>query len=150
MSQRNVEVVQRFFEAVERLLDGWETSRSLVEVMKAGDLSPEGREALDCLSPEAEWSPAFSGETYRGPLEISRGWDELLEAAEDYALTLLEVTDLGNDRVLAVFGPSLEGRSSGIRVNAAVFAVVRLQGGLITRLDEYTDRTEALEAAGPA
>jgi hypothetical protein len=82
VSQRNVEVVQRFFEAVERLLDGWETSRSLVDTMKAGDLSPDAREARDHLSPEAEWRPAFSGETYRGPLEIGRGWDELLEAAE--------------------------------------------------------------------
>jgi ketosteroid isomerase-like protein len=145
-----VEVVQSFFEAVERLLDGWETSRSLEDAMKAGDLSPEAREALDHMSPEAEWSPVFSGETYRGPLEMGRGWDELLEAAEDYALTLMEVTDLGNDRVLAVFGPSLEGRSSGIHVTAAVFALVRLQDGLITRLDEYTDRADALEAAGPA
>jgi ketosteroid isomerase-like protein len=144
VSQSNVEVVQRFFEAVERLLGGLGTSRSLVEVMKAGDLSPEGREALDCMSPEAEWSPAFSGETYRGPLEISRGWDELLEAAENYSIELLEVTDLDEDRVLAVFGPSLEGRSSGIHVNAAMFAVVTLENGLITRLDEYTDRREAL------
>jgi ketosteroid isomerase-like protein len=145
-----VEVVQRFFEAVERLLEGWETSSSLEDAMKAGDVSPGVRNALDHMSPEAEWRPAFSGETYRGPLEMARGWDELLEAAEDYALTLLEVTDLGNDRVLAVFGPRLEGRSSGIHVNAAMFAVVSLQDGLITRLDEYTDRAEALEAAGPA
>jgi ketosteroid isomerase-like protein len=50
--------------------------------------------------------------------------------------------------VLAVFGLSLEGRSSGVQVNAAVFAVVTLQDGLIARLDEYTDRREALEAAG--
>jgi ketosteroid isomerase-like protein len=75
---------------------------------------------------------------------MARGWDELLEAAANYSLKLLEVTDLDNDRVLAVFGPSLEGRSSGIHVNAAVFGVVTLQDGLITRLDEYTDRREAL------
>jgi ketosteroid isomerase-like protein len=75
---------------------------------------------------------------------MARGWDELLEAAENYSIELLEVTDLDEDRVLAVFGPSLEGRSSGIHVNAAMFAVVTLENGLITRLDEYTDRREAL------
>jgi ketosteroid isomerase-like protein len=34
-------------------------------------------------------------------------------------------------------------------VDAAIFAVVTLRDGLIVRLDEYTDRQEALEAVGP-
>ena len=46
MSERNVDVVQRFFAAVERLLETWETSRSLLDAMKAGDIPPEAREAL--------------------------------------------------------------------------------------------------------
>jgi ketosteroid isomerase-like protein len=150
MSQTNVEIVQRFFAAVERVLETWDTSRSLLDAIEAGDIPPEAVEALRYMNPEAEWNPVFSGETYRGQREMGRGWDELLEAAENYSLKLLEVTELENDRVLAVFGPSLEGRSSGIHVNAAVFALVTLQAGLITRLDEYTDRREALEAAGLA
>src|SRR4029450_11190763 len=100
------------------------------------------------MNPDIEWNPVFSSETYQGPLEIARGWDELLGAAGNYNLKLLDVPALDNDRVLAVFGPSLEGRTSGIRVDAAVFAVVTLQNGLLVRLDEYTDRQDALEAAG--
>jgi ketosteroid isomerase-like protein len=150
MSHRNVEIVQRFFEAVERLLESWKTSRSLLDAMKAGDIPPEATEALGYMSPAAEWNAVFSGETYRGQLEMGRGWDELLEAAENYSLKLLEVTDLENDHVLAVFGLGLEGRTSGINVNAAMFAVVTLQDGLIARLDEYTDRREGLQAAGRA
>src|SRR5215208_985655 len=96
----------------------------------------------------AEWNPVFSGETYRGQLEMGRGWDELLGAAESYSVKLLEVTDLENDRVLAMFGPSLEGRTSGIHVNAALYAVIRLRDGLISGLDEYTDRRDALQAVG--
>jgi ketosteroid isomerase-like protein len=148
MPQGNVEIVRRFFETVERLLETWRPQGSLVDAIKAGDVPPEAREALDYMTPEAEWNPAFSGATYRGQLGLARGWDELLEAAESYSLELLEVTELDEDRVLAVFGPSLEGRGSGIQVNAAMFAVVTLQGGLIARLDEYTDRRDALEAAG--
>jgi ketosteroid isomerase-like protein len=147
MAQENVEVVRRFFAAIEQLLQRWRPERSLVDAFTAGDIPPEAREALGYLSPEAQWNPVFSSETYSGRLQLAKGWDELLEAAENYSLTTLEVTELDNDRVLGVFGPSLEGRSSGIRVNAAVFAVVTLHGGLITRLDEYTDRREALEAA---
>jgi hypothetical protein len=41
MSRENVEVVQHFFEAVERLLETWDTSRSLQDAMKAGDIPPE-------------------------------------------------------------------------------------------------------------
>jgi hypothetical protein len=100
------------------------------------------------LSPEAEWNPIFSSETYRGYVEMGRGWDELLEAAGDYRLKLLDIMDLENDRVFVVFGPTLEGRFSGIHVDAAVFAVVTLRNRLIVRLDEYTNRREALEAVG--
>jgi len=147
MSQQNVDVVRRFFEAVERFLESWEPSQSIVDSMRSGDVPPEATEVVGLLSPEAEWSPAFSSETYRGQ-DIARGWDELLEAAENYSLAVLEVIELDDDRVLGVFGPSLEGRSSGIQVNAAVFAVVTLRDGLIVRVDEYTDRRDALQAAG--
>jgi len=72
MSQQNVEVVQRFFNAVERLLNTWQPQGSLLDAMKRGDLPPEARETLSYMNPDVEWSPAFSSETYRGPLEIAR------------------------------------------------------------------------------
>jgi ketosteroid isomerase-like protein len=148
MSQENVDIVRRFFKAVERLLEAWEPSRSLLEAMKAGDSPPEAREALGCMHPEAEWNPVFSGETYRGQLELGRAMDELLQAAENYSMKLLDIIDLENDRVLAVYGLNLEGKTSGIDVSATMFAVVRFQDGLIARMDEYADRRPALEAAG--
>jgi ketosteroid isomerase-like protein len=148
MSRENVEVVRRFFGAVERVLETWDTSRSLVDTIKADEISVEAAEGLGYLAADAEWTPVFAGATYRGRLQIARGWDELLEAAENYRLKLFEVTELDDQRVLAVFGPSLEGKSSGIHVNAALFAVVTLQDGFIARLDEYTDRRDALEAVG--
>lgn len=148
MSQQNVDTVHRFFDALERSLDAWDRSRLLVDAMKADDLPQESRDVLDYLGPEMEWHPIFSSETYRGYLEIAKGWDELLEASVDYHLKLLDVTDLEDDRVFVVFGPTLEGRYSHIHVNAAVFAVVTLRKGLIVRLDEYTNRREAFESAG--
>jgi ketosteroid isomerase-like protein len=152
MSKANVEIVRSFFEAMQRSLDVWEKEKrlpgSLVESLRSGDVPPETSEVFSYLSPEMEWKPIFSSETYRGQLDMARGWDELLEAAVDYRLELLDAIDLGNDRVFAVFGPTFGGRSSGIHVNAAVFAVVTLREGLITRLDEFTDRREALETAG--
>ena len=148
MSRENVEVARRFFGAMERLLEAWEPSRSVLNAMKAGDLPPEASEALGCMSPEAEWNPVFSGETYRGQLELARAMDELLQAAEDYSVKLLDIIDLENDRVLAVYGLDLEGKTSGIHVSAAMFAIVTVRDGLIARLDEYSDRREALAAVG--
>jgi ketosteroid isomerase-like protein len=150
MPKENVEVVLSFFDALQRSLDAWQKllPRSLVESIRAGDVPPETRAAFRYVSPEMEWNPIFSTETYRGQLEIGRGWDELLEAAGDYRLELKDAIDLENDRVFVVFGPTLGGRSSGIHVNAAVFAVVTLRDGLIVRLEEFTDRREALAAAG--
>ena len=148
MSQENVEIVRQFFEAVGRLLGAWELSRSLVDATKAGDLPPEAREALDCLHPEAEWNPVFSGETYRGQLGLVRAMDDLLQAAANYGVALLDVIDLKEDRVLAVYGLELEGKTSGIDVNATMFAVISVQDRLIAQIYEYTDRREALEAAG--
>jgi ketosteroid isomerase-like protein len=148
MSQENVNVVRGYFRAVERLLETWDPSRSLLEAMKAGDLPPEAGEALGCMHPEVEWDPVFSGETYRGQLEIGRAIDELLQAAENYSMKLLEVIEAEGDRALAVYGLKLEGKTSGIDVSATMFAVVRFQDGLIARIDEYADRRPALEAAG--
>ena len=79
MSQENLEIVQRFFKAVERAL---QTRRgAMLDAATAGDIPPDAAEAFGYMHPEAEWNPAFSGETYRGQREMGRGWDELLEAA---------------------------------------------------------------------
>ena len=148
MSQENVEIVRRFFDAAERSLKALDRSRSVAESFRAGDVPPESADLLRYLSPEIEWRPVFSSETYRGLVEMARGWDELLEASVDYSLKLLDATSLDQDRVFVTFGPALEGRSSGIRVNASVYAVVLLRDRLIVTWDEFTDRQEALEAAG--
>jgi ketosteroid isomerase-like protein len=148
MSLENVEIVRRFFDAAERSLKALDRSRSLAEAVRAGDIPPEAADVLRYLSPDIEWRPVFSSETYRGLVEMARGWDELLEASVDYSLKLLDATILDKDRVFVTFGPALEGRSSGIRVNASVYAVVSLRNGLIVAWEEFTDRQEALEAAG--
>jgi hypothetical protein len=148
MPLTNVEVVKRWFEALTRLLEVWTPSRSLRAAMDAGDVPPEVAEVLRYMSPDAEWDPLFSGETYRGRLEMGRALDELREAAENYTSELEEVTDLENDRVLAGFRLKLEGRTSGIQVDQAMYALITFEHGLIARLDEYAERREVLATAG--
>jgi ketosteroid isomerase-like protein len=42
----------------------------------------------------------------------------------------------------------MRGRATDIDVKAGIFIVVTVRDGLITRMDEYLDRADALKAAG--
>jgi len=147
MSDENVDIVRSFFGALQRSIDAWERSRSFADAVRTGAIPQESADALRYLSPDMEWRPIFSSETYRGFAEIAKGWDELLEASAEYRLDLLDARALDADRVFVTFGPTLEGRSSHIHIDAQVFAVVSLRDKLIVSWDEFTDRAEALEAA---
>src|SRR3954451_1626237 len=84
MSSENVEIVRRFFEAIEQSLEThWENPRSVTALKEVGDLPPEGKELFAFMDPAVEWETVFAGVTFRGHLEVARGMDWLLEAAED-------------------------------------------------------------------
>ena len=149
MSQESVEVVRRHYEAVEQAFEAyWEDPRSAEEAWNAGELPPEGAAMIPYVHPNVEWKTALTGVTYRGYADIAKGWDQLLEAAGEYGVSLKEVSDLGEGRVLAVIEAALKGKSSEIAAQALIFTLVTVQDGQITRIDEYLERSEALQAAG--
>ena len=90
----------------------------------------------------------LTGVTYRGYDGIAVGFDELVGAAQDYRVQIREVTDLGDDRVLAEVDVGMKGKASEIDAKAVIFVAVTVRDGRITRMDEYPERAEALEAAG--
>src|SRR5438270_10470770 len=127
----------------------WRNPRSIEDALKTGDLDPETAELLSYLHPEVEWKTAFSlaGETRRGHVEFARFCDEWLDATEDYAVTVREVTEEpGDDRVLIVSDLAFKGKGTGIEVIGVSFAVLTVREGLIVRVEEYSSRDEALEA----
>jgi ketosteroid isomerase-like protein len=149
MSEENMEVARRFSEAFERSSRAyWKNPRSLVDALEAGDLDPEGTHLLSYLHPQVEWKTAFSleGETHRGHLDFLKVCDEFLDATEDYSVTVREVTDLGTDRVLVVSDLAFKGKGTGIEVNGVSCALITVRGGLIVRIDEFSNRNDALEA----
>ena len=149
MSQENVEIVRRYYETVERAFEAyWVDPRSAEEAWNAGDVPPEGAEMARYVHPNVEWKTALTGITYRGYANIAKGWDQLVDAAQEYGISLKEVSDLGNDKVLAVVEVAMKGKASDIAVGAVIFSAVTVQDGQIIRLDEYLERSEALEAAG--
>ena len=149
MSQENVELVRRYFEAMERVFAvHWQGPRSFADSLRAGEIPPEIADAMRNWHPNIEWKSALIGITTRGYEDTVRGVDQFLDAAQDYRVNVLEVTDLGDSQVLAVMRLAMKGKASDIAVNATIFSIVTVEDGLIIRLDEYLERAEALEAVG--
>ena len=74
-------------------------------------------------------------------------WERWSSAFEELRVTFEEIIDAG-DQVVVVAHHKGRGRGSGINVDARFYEVYTLREGKVSRVDEYTERAEALEAAG--
>jgi uncharacterized protein len=106
---------------------------------------------LDLLAPEVEWEPLLAvleGRVYRGHEEVRKWIEDLAADWEFFEVYYDELHDLG-DQVLALGGWRGRGRASGVELgDRPATWLLDLQGGKVTRLQTFTDRAEALEAAG--
>jgi ketosteroid isomerase-like protein len=128
MSQENVEVVRRMYEAFHK-----------------GD----AESALAYFHPEVVVDASV-----RVDAGIGHGRDELnaivsrwVGAWDDWREEIEELRDLG-DRVLVLSTQYGKGRGSGVDVEARYALLYELQAEQITRLTMYDDPAKALEAAG--
>jgi ketosteroid isomerase-like protein len=152
MSEENVEVVRRFYEAAERSLDAyWKDPRSGVAALDAGDLHPESAAVLAFLDPDVEYravAEVVEGGTARGHRGWLRFWDDLLSASEDLRFTVTEVKDLGRNKSWWSATSRSSGRASGMTLSEPRVSLVSLHDGLVVQITTYRDREAALEAAG--
>ena len=132
MSEENVVVARSFWEAYNR----------------------RDREACRALlHPEVEWhtiaAPIFGVEVMYGREELLRfGFEQIPEGLEDYQVTLEEVTELPEGRVLVVGHHEGRGVVSGAMVEMDTAAICRFERSMIVNFEEFATREEALEAAG--
>jgi uncharacterized protein len=68
-------------------------------------------------------------------------------AFDELTVTVEEVIDAG-DQVVLVAHHQGRGRKSGVEVDARFYEVYTLHEGKISRVDEFNERAEALQAAG--
>jgi ketosteroid isomerase-like protein len=127
MSEENVEIVARAF---------------AYEIYGLGDRA----EAEELFDPNVVMN-ATEDSPYYGPDGMRDDWERWASAWEELKVTIEEIIEAG-DQVVLVAHHQGRGRGSGIKVDARFYEVYTLREGKVSRVDEYTEREEALEAAG--
>jgi ketosteroid isomerase-like protein len=123
MSQENVEIVRRF-------------------------LIAEVDEALTYADPDIVWNPIEELPT-QGHDEVRASLERWKAAWDDYEMIPEEYADRG-DRVVVTVRLRGRGRGSGVEIDARFYDVYTLRDGKIVRMDQFTERSEAIEAVGLA
>jgi uncharacterized protein len=129
MSQRNVEIVRRVYEAF--------SSRNFDAIVELG-------------RPDVEWRPYRSdlgGEPLRGIAAVRGYWESLAADWGELQVEAEEFREVGNT-VLVFVRTSARGRESGAQAEIHAAHVVTLRDGKVWRHRTYIDRNEALEAVG--
>jgi ketosteroid isomerase-like protein len=121
MSQENVEIVQRF-------------------------LSVEVDEALTLVDPGVFWNPIEELPT-QGREEMRAALEHWRAEWEDYRVMPEGFVDV-DDKVVATVRLRGRGRGSGVEIDALFHDVYTLRDGKIVRMDQFTERSEALRAVG--
>ena len=130
MSRENVEVVRRAIEATLRRPDpDWETINALYHR-------------------DHEFLPRDVG--LEGSRRGARGYrDWLISATEtiEWEGTLAEVTEIDEERVLAVTPTKFRGRQSGAETEQRNASLVTVREGKVVRTEVFQSPEQALEAA---
>jgi ketosteroid isomerase-like protein len=129
MSQENVEIVRRMYEAFNR-----------------GDVDA----FLQRCAPEFEFRdlPQLPGSgVFVGRDGFRAWWSQLVDAFERLRFDPREFID-GGDHVVVAMHATGSGRGSGAKVEMQMSNVWTLGDGMVARLITYSDHAEALEAAG--
>ena len=132
MSEENVEVVRRMWEAA--------TRRDL-EAMD--ELIAEDAEFHSVLA-------ASEGGIFRGH-QGSRKYFAAIDAAfDDWHPEIEEIIDLDEDRVVVLSHVTARGKASGVPLDQRIGQIITVTDDKVTFIDSYFDQAEALEAAGPS
>jgi ketosteroid isomerase-like protein len=132
MSDENVEAFRRAVEAYNR--------RDIDAFLDAFDPKAESHPLL--LTMFGQEATVYRG--HEGMRQFVRDVDEVLPEMQ---VGGLEIRDLG-ERIVASGRLHARGRASGVEIEAPISWLVEFESGRVTRVSEYLDFADALEAAG--
>jgi ketosteroid isomerase-like protein len=97
--------------------------------------------------PAADQRPPGMDAVRHGHDGYEGAWRQMIDAFEDFRAEPVEILDVG-DQLLATIQYTGHGTGSGVPVNILFFQLFRLRRGLVVWQQDFSDRSEALEAAG--
>ena len=133
MSEENVEIVRRIYDAVAR--------HDTATVIAAYD--PE----VEWDTSRSPWGSIMGGRLYRAHEGLRRFYREWYEAWGNYDEVLEELIDAGEQVIVGATGRG-RGRASGAEVEWSQYGVWTIRDGKVIRVVWFPTRAEALEAAG--
>lgn len=133
MSQENVEVVRKLFDAAAR--HDTDTLLDLYDPYIVWDASRTERGAI-------------TGKVVQGREDLLKWLREWYEPWENLDDILGELIDAGQQRVVSIMVQRGRGRASGVEVENRLGAVWTLQDGKVIRVVWFPSPQEALEAVG--
>jgi ketosteroid isomerase-like protein len=128
MSQENVEVVRRGYEAYAR--------GDLAAML--GDIDPEMTTYRE--EPDAA--------TFQGPEGFLKAIAEWVEDFDEFMATAEELIDANDHQVVVRVHQAATGAQSGAAIEGEFWFVHTLSDSKVTRLDMFTSKRKAFEAAG--
>jgi ketosteroid isomerase-like protein len=134
MSQENVEIVRRVYEAIDR--------SDAVAVLSLYD--PD----VEWDFTRSSWRPFAEQDVYRGHKDIRNFIRERYEVWETIEDELRELIDAGDEHVVSVLLTRGRGRVSGLRVEGIHAGVWTIRARKIVRVVWLPSRSAALEAVG--
>jgi ketosteroid isomerase-like protein len=132
MSQENVEIAKRWYKPA--------TSK--------GELLAAMPRTMALCHPEVEWTAPEDGTTYRGRGGVRQRLVEWLESFAEYRFEVNRIIDCGGDEVLVEGIEVGRGARSGAEVRSTDYELLTIRHGMIVRIREFYDESNALEAAG--
>ena len=128
-------------ESVEVVRDAW-------DAWLGGDLPA----LIRTYDPKIVWDTSHYHDwpeaAYHGIEGVERFLTEWLAVWDDYEVGVDEIFAAPDGRVVTLFWHRGRGRSSGLAMEIAAAQITTVSDGKITRIDNYEDRAEALEAVG--
>jgi ketosteroid isomerase-like protein len=127
--------------------DNIDLARRAVEAFAARDIETFGA----YCDPQIEIQPAITvleRTVFRGASAYRQFVETIDEAWESGEGTLERVTEIDDDRVMAVLRFRARSRGSGVPVDQVLVWIMTFHEDTLTRIDAYSSLGAALEAAG--
>ena len=121
-----------------------ELIRELFERWNSGDREIDAA----TIAQDAEIHSAMTNSTYHGYGGIKDWMVEIDDQFDSWQLSIDEIRELGEDRLLTLGKVHIRGRSSGIEFDQEVAWVFVFRGRKVVEMTAYPDQAEALRVVG--